>query len=249
MVVTPGQAAWRRAALRARALPIAAAAREGWLVIAPHPDDEALGAGGLIAELSQRGAPLRVAFLTDGSGSHVGAPGWSARRVAALRAREAREALRILGVDAPATSLNWRDAAPHAPDTPSFDRTVRRLVALCRRARLTRIATTWEADPHCDHQAAAQVARAVARRLGTTPLFYCVWGWTRDDIAQQLAGVRPWALHAPQHRGIVRRALACHRSQLGGRITGARERFVLPRAMRRLADRPFTMLLEERDAA
>jgi len=249
MVVTPGQAAWRRAALRARALPIAAAAREGWLVIAPHPDDEALGAGGLIAELAQRGAPLRVAFLTDGSGSHVGAPGWSARRVAALRAREAREALRVLGLSGPATSLDWNDAAPHAPDTLPFERTVRRLVALCRRARLTRVATTWEADPHCDHQAAAQVARAVAHRLRTVPLFYCVWGWTRDDIAQRIAGVRPWALHAPQHRGVVRRALSCHRSQLGGRITGARDRFVLSRAMRRLADRPFTMLLEERDAA
>jgi LmbE family N-acetylglucosaminyl deacetylase len=227
---------------------IAQAAREGWLVIAPHPDDEALGAGGLIAGLAHHDARLAVAFLTDGSGSHIGAPGWSARRVAALRAGEARAALRILGVRSPLW-LGWRDAAPHPRDDAAFARTVDRLVALCRRERITRVTTTWAADPHCDHQAAAAVARAVAARIRTVPLFYCVWGWTRDDLAARLATVRPFALAASGRRGAARRALACHRSQLGGRIAGARERFVLPRSMRRLADRGVTLLLEERDAA
>lgn len=249
MVVTPGQGHWRRTLLRAQPLPIARAAREGWLVLAPHPDDETLGAGGLIAALTKAGARLSVAFLTDGAGSHVGASGWSARRVAALRAGEARAALRVLGVETPPTLLGWRDAAPHAGDSGAFERTVRRLVALCRRRRLTRIVTTWAADPHCDHQAAAQVAHAVAQRLGTRPLFYCVWGWTRADIGAQLGGVRSLALGSDARKGRARRALACHRSQLGGRITGARDRFVLPRAMRRLVDRPVTILLEERNAA
>lgn len=248
-MVTPRHASWRRAVLRARPLSLARAARDGWLVIAPHPDDEALGAGGLIASLAKRGAALKVAFLTDGSGSHVGAPGWGARRVAALRASEARAALRALGLAELPLALGWRDAAPHASGSRAFERTVRRLVALCRRAGLRRVVATWDGDPHCDHQAAAQVARAVARRIGVTPLFYCVWGWTRDDVEQALAQARPIVFHAPQHRGAARRALACHRSQLGGRITGAHDRFVLPRAMRRLTDRPFTMLLEERDAA
>jgi len=248
-VVTPGQAHWRKTLLRARPWPIADAARDGWLVIAPHPDDEALGAGALIAGLANASARLRVAFLTDGAGSHVGAPGWSPRRVAARRASEARQALRALGSTTPIVALGWRDAAPLAPDTAAFDRTVRRLVALCRRARLTRVATTWDADPHCDHEAAAQVARAVARQLGTKPLFFCVWGWTREDVGQRLTRVAPVVVCDARHRGAVRRALSCHRSQLGGRIVGARERFVLPRAMRRLVDRPFTILLEERDAA
>ncbi len=245
----PGQAHWRRTVLRARRLPITQAARNGWLILAPHPDDEALGAGGLIAGLSRAGARLQVAFLTDGAASHVDAPGWTARRVAALRAAEAKAALRVLGASAPPAWCGWRDAAPFTADDPRLVRTVDRLVAMCRRQGLTRIATTWSADPHCDHQAAAAVARAVAGRLGTVPLFYCVWGWTRGDIAEQLATMRPIVISSQGRRGVERRALACHRSQLGGRIAGARDRFVLPRAMRRLADRRLTLLLEERDEA
>ena len=38
------------------------------LVFAPHPDDETIGAGGLIFRLARRGAPVRVVFVTNGDG-------------------------------------------------------------------------------------------------------------------------------------------------------------------------------------
>ncbi|MEA4883152.1 MAG: PIG-L family deacetylase [Clostridia bacterium] len=38
------------------------------LVIAPHPDDETLGAGGLIYSASQQGARVKVVFMTMGDG-------------------------------------------------------------------------------------------------------------------------------------------------------------------------------------
>jgi hypothetical protein len=41
-----------------------------------------------------------------------------------------------------------------------------------------------------------------------------------------------------------RRAIRCHRTQLGGRIVGARDNFRLRRAMLRLADQPMTLLLK-----
>src|SRR5580704_16937481 len=40
------------------------------LVLAPHPDDESLGCGGLIADCQARGQPVYVLILTDGAGSH-----------------------------------------------------------------------------------------------------------------------------------------------------------------------------------
>lgn len=248
--MSPGHAVRRRLLRRARPLAAREAARAGgWLVLAPHPDDETLGAGALIATLSHGGGHVAVAFLTDGAMSHVGAPGWSPRRIAGVRAREAGAALRVLGLrDAP-TLLGWRDAAPLTPGTAAWEASVRRLVALCRRRRLRQVVTSWHGDPHCDHEAAAVLARAVAARIGATPLFTCVWGWTRADLDRRAAGLAARALPAGRWRGAQRRALACHRTQLGGRIAGAAQRFVLPRPMRRLVDASHLLLLEDHDAA
>jgi len=248
VVVTTGRRSHARLVRRAVPLPVARAARDGWLLLAPHPDDETLGAGGLIAALAAAGARARVAFLTDGSGSHAGAPGWGRRRIAGVRAGEAAAALRALGHGAAPVSLDWRDASPHPPGSSGFDATVRRLVALCRRERLTRVVTSWSGDPHCDHEAAAALATRVAAELGIRPVFYCVWGWTVPDLDTRL---RPWRAHAvpvARWRGRQRRALACHRTQLGGRIVGATDRFVLPRPMRRLVDAAHLVLLESRHA-
>jgi LmbE family N-acetylglucosaminyl deacetylase len=38
------------------------------LVVAPHPDDEVLGAGGLMQRVHQDGGDIRVVYLTDGEG-------------------------------------------------------------------------------------------------------------------------------------------------------------------------------------
>ena len=234
-----------RAGLLRRARPLVPRHEDGgWLILAPHPDDETLGTGGLIATLTARGVDVTVAFLTDGSGSHAGAPGWTARRIANARAQEAGAALRILRLRKPAVVLGWRDAAPFAEGTPAFEATVRRLLTLCRRQRICHVVATWEAEPHCDHEAAAQVAIAVARRLRVRPLFYCVWAWTLPDIAQRLAGWNALSLPVGRWRGLQRRALGCHRTQLGGRISGAPDRFILPRAMRRMVDASHALLLE-----
>ncbi|HEV2854649.1 MAG TPA: PIG-L family deacetylase [Thermoanaerobaculia bacterium] len=45
---------------------------ESALVLAPHYDDEILGCGGLLAQLTASGAAVRVLFLTDGGGGEAG---------------------------------------------------------------------------------------------------------------------------------------------------------------------------------
>ncbi|MEG3088794.1 PIG-L deacetylase family protein [Sphingomonas sp. PB4P5] len=249
MVVTPGWASRRDLLHRARPLAPAAAARAGaWLILAPHPDDETLGAGGLIAALSHAGARLRVAFLTDGAASHIDAPNWPATRIAGLRAQEAGAALRLLGLRTAPVALGWRDGVPYPAQSRAFERTVRQLVALCRRERIRNVVASWEGDPHCDHAATAIVASEVARRLRVVPSFYLVWGWTLPALDARVADMRVRAMPTARWQGHQRRALACHRTQLGGRISGARESFVLPRAMRRLVDLPHLLLLEPRHA-
>lgn len=78
------------------------------LVLAPHPDDEVLGAGGLIQEAVELGVPVRVCFLTMGDNNELAfmfvrkhpvvMPG-AVRRMGETRMREAKEAARRMGLD------------------------------------------------------------------------------------------------------------------------------------------------------
>src|ERR1700683_1361707 len=43
----------------------------GLVVIAPHPDDESLACGGLIAEAYAQGRLVRVVIVSDGTGSQT----------------------------------------------------------------------------------------------------------------------------------------------------------------------------------
>jgi GT2 family glycosyltransferase/LmbE family N-acetylglucosaminyl deacetylase len=67
------------------------------LVVAPHYDDEVLGCGGLLAQLSAAGARIEVLFLTDGSGA--GEPG-TGEAYGKRRAEEAERVATVLGVGA-----------------------------------------------------------------------------------------------------------------------------------------------------
>lgn len=77
------------------------------LVLAPHPDDETLGAGGTLHMTLRNGGAARIVFLTcgDGSRSTQLALGLRKRRhhsfrfVAKLRREEATAAARILGLE------------------------------------------------------------------------------------------------------------------------------------------------------
>ena len=93
-------------------------AAERALVLAPHPDDEVLGCGGLLAQLAAGGARIRVLVLSaaaagDGENGRTGERGARGER----RRRETREALRVLGVSGaaggqgPARFLDLPDGA------------------------------------------------------------------------------------------------------------------------------------------
>ncbi|MFK4874865.1 PIG-L deacetylase family protein [Novosphingobium sp. ZW T3_23] len=178
-----------------------------WLVLAPHPDDETLGAGALIRQTARTGHFAGIVYLTDGSGSHPVSTG-----LVALRRREAATALfRLTGSrDRAPVHLGWKDAAPATPETLAFMRTALWLGALCRRLRVDVIAVTALHEPHCDHSAAARIAYA-ARRVARRRLLvaeYHVWAQTRFGRGYRSVETLPMPV------GQRRRALQAHRSQL-----------------------------------
>src|SRR5882757_7372990 len=66
------------------------------VIVSPHPDDEILGSGGLLAQLSDLGRKVLIIAVTDGTASHPDSPEWPTVRLAATRSQETRDALQRL---------------------------------------------------------------------------------------------------------------------------------------------------------
>lgn len=198
------------------------------LILAPHADDESLGCGGLIAALGRAGNPPVVLVLTDGTGSHPGSRSHPPARLARIRQEEAREAVRLLGL--PADRIHFagqRDtAAPVAG--PAFDAAVEQVSALCAGLAIGTILAPWRHDPHCDHEAADLLARAVAGRLALRHLSYPVWGWTLPPDHPLPALPTGFRLDIFPYLAAKGRAILAHRSQYGGLITDDPAGFTLP---------------------
>lgn len=149
-----------------------------FVVLSPHPDDESLGVGGLIALARRSDQVVAVILLTDGSQSHPNSLIYPSERLIALRRAELVAAAAILGLESGRLfELGLRDAA--APVSgPEFDRSVERVSAIVAEVGAGSLFVTWEHDPHCDHGAAACLAREVRRRNADLKLWhYPIWGW------------------------------------------------------------------------
>jgi LmbE family N-acetylglucosaminyl deacetylase len=232
---------------RMRALPVAAldAVAPGTaLVLAPHADDESLGCGGLIAMLSACGRPPLIVGVTDGAGSHPSSPSHPPARLRALRQDELRAAASILGVAG--ERVHFLDL----PDTRAplagaeFDAAVARVSALVRAHAVGTLLASWEQDPHCDHEATARLAAAIAAATGARLLFYPVWGWLLPaDHMLPIAAIDGMRLDIGAMLPRKRAAIAAHRSQYGDLITDDPHGFRLPPALLAAFEQPYETFL------
>lgn len=215
------------------------------LVLAPHPDDETLGCGGFIIEACKRGRPPFIVALTDGTGSHPRSISYPPERLRLIRAAELRSAAQILGV--PEKQVHYLDL----PDTraprqgPEFDDAVQTLVATIHHHSVANLLTSWTYDPHCDHQAAACLASAVAQMTRVRLLSYPIWGWLLPpQQSLPITLVRGVRLDVGHMREQKRRALAAHASQYSGLIADDPQGFQLPRDLLTIADLNYEVFLE-----
>jgi N-acetylglucosamine malate deacetylase 1 len=167
------------------------------LVVAPHPDDEAIGCGGTIRTHVNTGDEVMLVFLTSGEkGGHGREPDETAR----LREREACAAAEILGV---AETEFWRvpDGAVrcHRAVVDRFRQTLLRW-------RPSTVFVTHDREAHPDHRAAARIVKQAVGRLNQPdyrPFVFMYEVWTPTEridhivdisnvMATKLAAVRAY---------------------------------------------------------
>jgi LmbE family N-acetylglucosaminyl deacetylase len=215
------------------------------LILAPHPDDESLGCGGLIAALCDCGRPPVVVSVTDGTGSHPGSAEYPPARLSALREDELRCAAGILGVDSRRVIFLGIPDSRAPQDGACFAGLVAQIADIVRNHKVTTIFATWKFDPHCDHEASAMIAAAVGRTTGAAVRYYPVWGWLRPaDEVLPISAVTGCRLAIQEQLPRKRQAIAAHASQYTSLITDGTTAFQLPSELLAVADQPFEVFLD-----
>jgi LmbE family N-acetylglucosaminyl deacetylase len=174
------------------------------LIIAPHPDDETLAAGGLIATLRHAGVEVLVVAVTDGENAYHDTPG-----LGPLRAREQQRALERLGVPLHRiVRFQLPDSAVNAHEHALLER----LIPLVSQG--THVVAPWSRDFHPDHEACGRAAEALALKTGALLTSWLFWTWHRGTprmLARERLRSFPLSDAAMSAKAD---ALDCHQSQL-----------------------------------
>ena len=172
------------------------------VVVAPHPDDEVLAAGGLMRRCAA--GDVVVVAVTDGEASHGRSTRITPGELRSRRAAERSEALRRLGVTAEVVRLG-------APDQGCRDEEAEiaaALAALLRRGDT--VVGTSIADCHPDH-----IAVAAALRRAAVGAVDTVWEAPTWALVHGTQPAPTWSLALDEGEWAAKRdAVAAYVSQL-----------------------------------
>ena len=185
------------------------------VVIVPHADDETLGCGGLIAAAVDRGLEVSVHVLTDGAASHPHSAAWPAERLRTQRELEVVEAVKSL-------SNSLASVRCHGFADGALDRAVLLDEAL---GDVDVVVTCWQDDPHPDHRACFEIARAATDRCSARLLAFPLWV-LKTEIAVP-DSYRVLRVDVSEYLTRKQAAIALHQSQLGQLIHDDPKGFVL----------------------
>jgi LmbE family N-acetylglucosaminyl deacetylase len=182
--------------------PLLRETRSPLLIVAPHPDDETLGAGGL----QQRYPAAQLIVVTDGEKARRDDPA-----LARHRRRELTAAQRCLGRHGNTpTFLALPDGAVCA-----YEQQLERVLTVRLRGISTLVAP-FERDGHADHDVIGRVCMRLARRYRIRLLRYLIWAWHQRDVGDFRPAQFVRLALTDRERQVKERAISCFRSQLEG---------------------------------
>lgn len=186
------------------------------LIIAPHPDDESIAAGGLLQRAIAAGGEVCIVFVTDGENNP-----WPLRYLkkkvritdsdraewGALRRQEARRGLRALGIPpSSAVFLGYPDTMMSKLARTGHLRVRDALANAIDAFGPSLLVLPSSFDLHADHRAISWLAHSVAS--GRAVVTYVIHGHAPDGrLALQLELTE-------EESARKRAAIECHQSQL-----------------------------------
>lgn len=188
------------------------------LVIAPHPDDEAIGCGGAILKHAHDGDDVFILHLTAGE---AGIPDADPEHARTTRRLEALDAARLLGA-ALLDSLHWPDGF-----VPTDEAAVARLRSYI--AGYDVVYVTHAGEDHADHAAAAKLVTLALEDMEDPPQVWTYEVWTPQARVDRLVDISDYIdqkqdaieAHASQvalqHFSTAARGLAMYRAGMAGR--------------------------------
>jgi LmbE family N-acetylglucosaminyl deacetylase len=208
------------------------------VVLAAHPDDETLAAGGLISTVLAAGGEVIVVVASDGENSHPNSPTWTPGHLAAARREELALAMTALcptSENAVAAHFLGRPDGGLAQFEPDIAAELRALLpdADVPPATSEWLATPWRRDAHPDHDTMGRIGCALAEERKATLIELPIWFWHwGDDADRDFPWPELWRLElSPRALAAKSRAMAEHRTQVLPLSPAPGDEAILPPAM------------------
>ena len=191
------------------------------LILAPHPDDEALGCGGVVQFLLEQEATVKIFFMTSGGASHPNSKLFPAPKLAALREKEALKACGILGIPASDVQfLRFPDSLLGDSTLEEKDEIADQIAEALSKFEISSLFLPWRRDPHPDHRATFELGKMAASRIKVQVIEYPIWLWknSKEEDWPKYGEVEVFRLDVSEMMPKKIQAIFAHKSQTSNLI-------------------------------
>jgi LmbE family N-acetylglucosaminyl deacetylase len=145
---------------------------QNMVIISPHPDDEALGCGGLISQLKKNGCEVTVIILTGGENCSS-TKDLESNHIKEVRRNLTRKACAVLGVsENDLYFLDFIDGSVNNKDSE-----MKKLQEIIKRTNSKAVFIPHLEDGWNDHVQAHKIVKDLLKGTSIELYAYCVWFW------------------------------------------------------------------------